>query len=124
VPLPPVLVAMWRENIDTFGTADDGRLFFNERGGLVGSSTYSRVWAEAREYALPPELVASPLADCPYELRHSALSAWLNAGVDPTEVAERAGNTVEVLLTRYAKCLHGRHAVANQRIEKLLLEYA
>ncbi|OKI09338.1 integrase [Streptomyces sp. CB02923] len=123
-PLPPVLVAMWRDSIDTFGTADDGRLFFNERGGLVGSSTYSRVWGEAREFALPPDLVNSPLADCPYDLRHSALSTWLNAGVDPTEVAERAGNTVEVLLARYAKCLHGRHLVANQRIEKLLLEYA
>jgi integrase len=123
-PLPPVLVAIWRESIDTFGTADDGRLFFNERGGLVGSSTYSRVWAEARDFGLPPELVRSPLAARPYDLRHSALSTWLNAGVDPTEVAERAGNSVEVLLARYAKCLHGRYVVANRRIENLLLEYA
>ncbi|MEC3997231.1 site-specific integrase [Actinacidiphila sp. DG2A-62] len=123
VPLPPQLVAIWRESIDTFGTADDGRLFFNERGGLVGSSTYSRVWAEARELGLPPELAASPLADRPYDLRHSALSTWLNAGLDPTEVAERAGNSVEILLARYAKCLHGRHVVANRRIDALLNEY-
>jgi hypothetical protein len=53
----------------------------------------------------------------------SALSTWLNAGVDPTEVAERAGNSVEVLLTRYAKCLDGRQDVANRRIEDLLREY-
>ncbi|WP_411145895.1 tyrosine-type recombinase/integrase [Streptomyces sp. x-80] len=123
-PLPPTLVAIWRDGIDTFGTADDGRLFFNERGGLVGSSTYSRVWSEAREFGLPSDLVKSPLADRPYDLRHSALSTWLNAGVDPTEVAARAGNTVEVLLARYAKCLHGRHAVANKRIDDLFLEYA
>jgi len=123
VPLPPQLVAIWRDSIDAFGTADDGRLFFNERGGLVGSSTYSRVWAEAREFGLPPELVKSPLADHPYDLRHSALSTWLNAGLDPTEVAERAGNTVEILLARYAKCLHGRHLVANKRIDDLLREY-
>ncbi|AWZ03537.1 MULTISPECIES: site-specific integrase [unclassified Streptomyces] len=122
-PLPPALVAIWRDSIDTFGTADDGRLFFNERGGLVGSSTYSRVWGEARGLGLPPELVNSPLADVPYDLRHSALSTWLNAGLDPTEVAERAGNSVEVLLARYAKCLHGRHVVANQRIDDLLREY-
>ncbi|MDF3297866.1 hypothetical protein [Streptomyces tropicalis] len=44
-------------------------------------------------------------------------------GVDPTEVAERAGNSVEVLLTRYAKCLDGRQDVANRRIEDLLREY-
>ncbi|MFF7094724.1 tyrosine-type recombinase/integrase [Streptomyces rubradiris] len=123
VPLPPELVALWQEGIETFGTADDGRLFFNERGGVVTSGTYDRVWHEARALALPPDLVGSPLAARPYDLRHSALSTWLNAGVDPTEVAERAGNSVEVLLARYAKCLYGRQVVANQRIEALLKEY-
>ncbi|TLS42767.1 hypothetical protein FE633_29405 [Streptomyces montanus] len=33
------------------------------------------------------------------------------------------GNSVEVLLTRYAKCLDGRQDVANRRIEDLLREY-
>ncbi|WP_234432406.1 hypothetical protein [Streptomyces sp. NRRL S-378] len=48
---------------------------------------------------------------------------WLNAGVDPTEVAARAGNSVEVLLGRYAKFLDGRQEVGNRRIEELLREY-
>ncbi|MEU4494656.1 hypothetical protein AB0F96_14695 [Streptomyces sp. NPDC023998] len=43
--------------------------------------------------------------------------------VDPTEVAERAGNSVEVLLSRYAKSIDGRQEVANRRIEGLLREY-
>jgi hypothetical protein len=43
--------------------------------------------------------------------------------VDATEVAERAGNSVEVLLTRYAKCLDGRQDVVNGRIEDLRREY-
>lgn len=81
------------------------------------------MWQEARLLALPPAVAASPLGSRPYDLRHSALSTWLNAGVDPTEVAERAGNSVEVLLTRYAKCLDGRQDVANRRIEDLLREY-
>lgn len=51
------------------------------------------------------------------------LSTWLNAGADPTEVAERSGNSVEVLLTRYAKCLDGRQDAADRRIEDLLREY-
>jgi hypothetical protein len=59
---------------------------------VVPSSTYYRVWQEARLLALPPAVAASPLASRPYDPRHSALSTWLNAGVDPTEVAERAGN--------------------------------
>ncbi|MEW1696913.1 site-specific integrase [Streptomyces sp. NPDC091278] len=122
-PFPHEPVSLWRESVDTFGTADDGRLFFNEKGGIVGSTTYDRAWHEARELALPPGLEASPLASRPYDLRHSALSTWLNAGVDPTEVAERAGNSVEVLMTRYAKCLYGRQALANRRIDALLGEY-
>ncbi|MFF7811657.1 tyrosine-type recombinase/integrase [Streptomyces sp. NPDC007945] len=123
VPIPPQLVRIFREHVETFGTADDGRLFFSENGGVVSSSTYYRAWQEARELALPPAVVASPLARRPYDLRHSALSTWLNAGVDATEVAERAGNSVEVLLSRYAKCLDGRQEVANRRIEDLLREY-
>lgn len=123
VPIPPHLVAILRQHLDMFGTAEDGRLFTNERGGVVGSSTYYRVWQDARGLALPPAVVASPLAARPYDLRHSALSTWLNAGVDATEVAERAGNSVEVLLSRYAKCLDGRQEVANRRIEDLLREY-
>ncbi len=123
VPIPPQLVAILRQHLDTFGTAEDGRLFTNERGGVVGSSTYYRVWQEARALALPPAAVASPLAARPYDLRHSALSTWLNSGVDPTEVAERAGNSVEVLLSRYAKCIDGRQEIANRKIEELLREY-
>ena len=120
VPIPPDLVTMLRAHVVEFGVAKDGRVFRNERGGVLGSSTYWRVWSEARALALDPDQVASPLAARPYDLRHAALSTWLNAGVDPTEVAERAGNSVEVLLSRYAKCIDGRQEVANRRIQDLL----
>ncbi|MDX2709069.1 site-specific integrase [Streptomyces sp. PA03-6a] len=123
VPIPPQLVAIFREHLDTFGVADDGRLFFSEGGGVVSSSSYYRAWQEARLLALPPVVAASPLARRPYDLRHSALSTWLNAGVDATEVAERAGNSVEVLLSRYVKCIDGRQEIANRKIEELLREY-
>ncbi|WP_393097413.1 tyrosine-type recombinase/integrase [Streptomyces sp. LN325] len=123
VPLPPQLVVILKEHLDAFGSAADGRLFYSEGGGVVASSTYWRAWQEARTLALPPAAVASPLCRRPYDLRHSALSTWLNAGVDPTEVAERAGNSVEVLLGRYAKCIDGRQEIANRKIEDLLREY-
>jgi hypothetical protein len=38
-------------------------------------------------------------------------------------VAERAGNSVEVLLSRSAKCVDGRQEIANREIEELLREY-
>ncbi|WP_323374160.1 site-specific integrase [Plantactinospora alkalitolerans] len=86
----------------------------------MGASTYSRVWEEARGLALTPHQVASPLAGRPYDLRHAAVSLWLNAGVPATEVADRAGHSVDVLLKVYAKCIDGQEATVNQRIEDAL----
>ncbi|GAB3816649.1 tyrosine-type recombinase/integrase [Micromonospora zhanjiangensis] len=121
VPIPPELVGMLRAHVDRFGVAEDGRLFRSERGNVVAGSTYSRVWKAARRLALTPPQVASPLAGRPYDLRHAAVSLWLNSGVPATEVAARAGHSVDVLLKVYAKCLDGQEATVNQRIEQALL---
>jgi site-specific recombinase XerD len=69
---------------------------------------------------LTPAEASSPLADVPYTLRHAAVSTWLNAGVDPTQVAEWAGHSLHVLLRVYAKCIAGRQALNQQRIEDTL----
>lgn len=123
VPIPPVLVGLLREHLAEFGAARDGRLFpAATTGRAVPTSVYTRVWEQARELGLPPEQRASPLAGRPYDLRHAALSSWLNAGVPPAEVAMRAGHSVKVLLTIYAKCLHGQAATFNARIDDLLGE--
>ncbi|GAA2866421.1 hypothetical protein GCM10010517_25910 [Streptosporangium fragile] len=50
---------------------------------MLGASTYARVWREAHCFALTPQQVASPLAKRPYDLRHTALSTWLNTGWTP-----------------------------------------
>ena len=122
VPIPPELVAILRQHVDTFGVTADGRIFASERGKVVASTALSDVWAGARRLALTPEQVASPLAGRPYDLRHAAVSLWLNAGVPATDVAERAGHSVEVLLRVYAKCLDEGTAIANRRIEAALQE--
>ncbi len=122
VPIPPRLVRILRAHLSEFGTAADGRLFRNERGGIVGSTTFSRVWEEARQLAFLPAQAQSPLAGRPYDLRHAALSTWLNAGVSPAEVAKRAGNSVEVLLKRYAGCLDNQEGAVNRRIAQALEE--
>ena len=43
-------------------------------------------------------------------------------GVPATEVADRAGHTVAVLLRVYAKCIDGQAAEANKRIDEALKE--
>ncbi|MFF3614646.1 tyrosine-type recombinase/integrase [Streptomyces sp. NPDC002580] len=120
VPVPPVLVAILRSHLGEFGTAKEGRLFGNERGAVVGSSTYWRVWREAREYALPPERVASSLAGRPYDLRHACITRWLNAGVPIAEVARRVGNSPEVIHRRYHGCVDGHEEAANVKIAQAL----
>ncbi|MGX1949473.1 hypothetical protein ACWIGY_04180 [Streptomyces anulatus] len=69
--LPHELVSLWRESVDTFGAADDGRLLFNESGGILGSTTCDRAWHEARELALSPGLVGP----CRQPVRPAALGA-------------------------------------------------
>lgn len=120
VPIPPVLVSVLRDHIRTHGTAKDGRLFSNERGDVVGTSSYWRVWEEARAFALPPERVDSPLAGRPYDLRHACITRWLNAGVPIAEVARRVGNSPEVIHRRYHGCIDGHEQAANEKIAKAL----
>ena len=83
VPAPPVLVAVLRAHHAAYGTAPDGRLFRGTRGGPLSGSVYGRAWQSARALALGPELAAGGLARRPYDLRHAALSLWLNSGGDP-----------------------------------------
>lgn len=77
-------------------------------------------WLRHAARALPAQQVASPLAAGPYDLRHTAASTWLNAGVPATQVAERAGHSVEVLLSIYAKCIEGDGARHRSKIDAAL----
>ncbi|MBT2232322.1 tyrosine-type recombinase/integrase [Nonomuraea sp. NEAU-A123] len=120
IPIPPVLVAMLREHIAEFGAAKDGRIFSTGTGGSYSSSAHSYVWQEARKLALAPEQAVSSLAARPYDLRHTAVSLWLNVGVPAPEVAKRAGHSVDVLLRVYAKCIDGQQEQVNSKINNAL----
>jgi integrase len=119
-PRPPELTAILREHLDEHGTAPDGRLFRGVRGGPLSESLYGRVWGKARAAALTAEELASPLARRPYDLRHAAVSTWLNGGVPAPQVAAWAGHSVDVLLRVYAKCIAGQDDIARRRIEEAL----
>jgi hypothetical protein len=120
IPIPPELVKLLRDHIDRDGVTEDGRFFRAARGGHLSESAYGRVWRDARAKALTPEQAASPLAGRPYDLRHAAVSLWLNGGVPATEVARRAGHGVAVLLRVYAGCIDGEEELVNKRIERAL----
>lgn len=128
VPAHPELVETLRCHLEAFEAGPDGRLFVT-RAGIGGRplpppyskpiamNTVYRVWRMAREEALSPVEVASPLARRPYDLRHACLSTWLNSGVSAPQVAVWAGHSVNVLLRVYAKCVSGEETFALRRIE-------
>ncbi|WP_328725714.1 tyrosine-type recombinase/integrase [Streptomyces sp. NBC_00259] len=118
VPIPPVLTAMLREHKEKYGVAEDGRLFRAAMGGRVRSTEYCDLWDSARLKALSAEEAETPLADVPYSLRHAGVSLWINSGVDPVEVPQRAGHSLTVLFRFYAKILKGQQSRANALIEK------
>jgi integrase len=120
IPIPPELVRLLRAHIKRHGTTPDGRVFQTARGGILQDSAYSAMWADARAEALTPAQCWSPLGRRPYDLRHAAVSLWLNSGVPATDVARRAEHGVAVLLKIYAHCIDGQADAANQRITDAL----
>jgi integrase len=120
VPIPPVLVSILREHIDTYGVEAECRVFRSGRGGPLQETAYGKVWRTARQAALTPVEAVSPLARRPYDLRHACASLMLNAGVPATEAARRLGHSVAMLLKRYANCIDGQEQAANERIARAL----
>jgi integrase len=86
----------------------------------VASLTYMRTWRAARTATFTPEVLAGPLGATPYSLRHACVSTWLNGGVPATQVAEWAGQSVEILLRIYAKCLDGQDEALRRLVTRAL----
>jgi integrase len=122
VPIHPELTKLLRDHLARFDIAHDGRLFGGVRGGELPTITYRRAWIKARQTAFTEAEQASPLARRPYDLRHACLSTRLNGGVYPTQLAEWAGHSVDVLLRIYAKCVVGQDELAKRRISEALLQ--
>ena len=120
VPIPPVLVDMLRHHLRCYGTTPDGCLFRGARGGPLSESSYGRTWHAARSQALGPAAAATTLARRPYDLRHAALSLWLNAGAAPAQIAQRAGHSIAMLLAVYTHCIDGQDDITNRQIERAL----
>jgi integrase len=120
VPIHPELTKLLRDHLARFDIAPGVRLFGGVRGGELPTITYRRAWIKARQTALTEAEQASPLARRPYDLRHACLSTWLNGGVYPTQVAEWAGHSVDVLLRIYAKCVVDQDELAKRQISEAL----
>ncbi len=98
----------------------DGRLFPAVRGGRLRSTEYTEAWQAARQVVLTPQELKTPLAEDPYCNRAAGVSLWIAQGLEPAEVARRAGHSVAVLYRFYAKVLRKDQTEANRRIAAAL----
>ena len=115
------MTKLFHAHLDEFGTTPDGRLFVGDRNHQkLPKLTVVRVWGRAHQAVFTEDVLASSLARRPYDLRHAAVSTWLNRGVPPADVAEWAGQSVEVLFRIYAKCLDRGVAQNRRRVETAL----
>jgi hypothetical protein len=110
---------MLRHHDRYYGTAPDDRMFRGTRGGPLSESSYGRTWHAARTQALGPA-AATALARRPHDLRHAALSLWLNAGAALAQIAQRAGHSITTLLAVYTHCIDGQDDITNRQIEHAL----
>jgi integrase len=130
VPVTPELASLLDQHISTFAPGPGGRLFVTRRGPYgvfvptlgqpVPNNSYTTAWRNARATALTPTQARSPLGRRPNDLRHAAVSLWLNAGVSAPQVAAWTGHSVNVLVRVYAKCLDGQDDAARRRIAAAL----
>ncbi|MCD0450612.1 tyrosine-type recombinase/integrase [Actinocorallia sp. API 0066] len=127
VPIPPILVTSLTAHLTTYGTAPDGRLFWDVRTDdhqHIPVSLYGPIWTKARDTVLTDDEKALNLASRPYDLRHGNASMLLDAGVPAPEVARRLGHSVAMLNTTYAHWLHGQEQLGNTLIDAALQRLA
>ncbi|WP_129287558.1 tyrosine-type recombinase/integrase [Streptomyces sp. GZWMJZ-114] len=111
VPLHPDLVALLRALIVVLKLEKGDLLFPGQlKGQMLSGSVLRRIWDKAREAVLPPHVYGSIAGERVYDCRNICLTNWLNAGIPPATVAYWAGNSVQVLLAVYARCIAGQQA--------------
>jgi len=93
-PSPPELVHLLRAHIKKYGTTSDGRVFQTTRAASSRTPPTAPSGPRPARRPSPRRSTGSPLGRRPYDLRHAAVSLWLNSGVPATEVARRAGHGV------------------------------
>ena len=128
-PGGPRSLGSWPESAAGDHRRSPGRPFRRRRGMVIDPRSprrpAQRVDIRPRLAHRPPpgpgsRLAATALARRPCDLRHAALSLWLNAGAPPAQIAACAGHSVTVLLTVYAHCIDGQDQITNRLIEHAL----
>ncbi len=121
IPIPRQVTDIVAGHLRSVGRSNSSnRAFTNTAGNAVNLSNFYRdVWRPSRSEVFAPD---DPLSGAtPHDLRHSAITVWLNAGV-PLKTAQvwSGHKTASVLLDTYLGVMQGDEAIALQRFEELI----
>lgn len=121
IPIPHQLVSRFQTHLDEFvGPRADALVFTTPGGARLDMQNFSRdVWTPAREAVFDQD---SPLRRVRrHDLRHSAITAWLNAGVTVKTAQRWSGHrTASVLLDAYLGVMQDDASLSLARVEGLL----
>jgi integrase len=121
IPLPSELVEVIERHLAEFvGSRADAHVFTTPGSRPLNLSNFHRnVWAPARQAVFTQD---DPLRRVRrHDLRHAAITAWLNAGVPlKTAQAWSGHKTASVLLDTYLGVIRGDEDLALSRFEALL----
>ena len=115
VPLASVLVERLRWHMERWPPVN-GRVFTNAAGRTPTSTNYGPVWVRARTKLWPQEHRLGKTTA--YDLRHSAATMMLRAGVPPAEVSRRLGHSVDILMRVYAGVFDDERQRSNALIDR------
>lgn len=115
VPLPPVLVFWLRWHVERFSKAGTDRLFTNAKGNTLSKDNWGKPWRDQRARRWPSghKLAKATI----YDLRHTAATMMLRAGVSAPETALRLGHSVDMLMKVYAGVFEDERVRANSLID-------
>jgi integrase len=113
VPLAPDLVERMQWHMERWPPVK-GRVFTNGAGRTPTTTNYGPVWVRARTKLWPDQHRLGNTTV--YDLRHSAATMMLRAGVPPAEVARRLGHSVDILMRVYAGVFDDERQRSNELI--------
>jgi integrase len=114
VPIPAKVSSELAAHRLRLGAVGGGLVFPGQRGAVTGSNRF-----RARFFA--PAAAAAGLAPLtPHDLRHTAISLWIAAGLDQKQVAVRAGHrSVVTVYDRYGHLYKVRSDEADAALDEL-----
>jgi integrase len=120
VPLAPELVERLRWHMERWPPVN-GRVFTNAAGRTPTTTNYGPVWVRARTDRWPNGHRLGKTTV--YDLRHTAATMMLRAGVPPAEVARRLGHSVDILMRVYAGVFDDERQRSHDLIDRAIREH-